>query len=64
MILDEPIPMFRDHPLSGLTPEERYAARVKALGRVLATIAMRKTSRGSGRDESKPHEHDADKCDD
>jgi hypothetical protein len=43
MILDEPIPMFRDHPLSGLTPEERGAARVKALGQVLATIAIRKT---------------------
>jgi hypothetical protein len=64
MILDEPIPMFRDHPLSGLTPEERDAARVKALGRVLATIAMRKTSRGSGQDDSETYEHNADSRDD
>lgn len=27
LILDEPIPMFRDHPLSGLTPAQRDAAR-------------------------------------
>ena len=60
MILDEPLPMFRDHPLSGLTPEERDAARVKALGHVLATIALRKTCRCSDRDEPEPLENDAD----
>lgn len=59
MILDEPLPMFRDHPLSGLTPDERDAARVKALGRVLAKIAMRKTGRCSGQDESESLENDA-----
>ena len=45
MIVEDLIPMFRDHPLSGLTPEERDAARVKALGKVLASIAIRKTGR-------------------
>ena len=60
MILDEPLPMFRDHPLSGLTPEERDAARVKALGQVLATIALRKTGRCSDHDEPEPLENDAD----
>lgn len=47
MIVEEPIPMIRSHPLAGLTPEERQAARVKALGRVLAMIAKRKTGDGA-----------------
>ena len=28
MILDEPIPMIRDHPLTGLTPAQRDTAQV------------------------------------
>lgn len=47
MVIEEPIPIFRNHPLAGLTPEERQAARVKALGRVLAMIAKRKTGDGT-----------------
>jgi len=47
MIVEEPISIFCNHPLAGLTPEERQAARVKALGRVLAKIAKRKTGDGA-----------------
>lgn len=42
MILTESPVQFDDHPLAGLSPEQREEVRVQAFGRVLAAIAIRK----------------------
>lgn len=47
MILEEAIPLPENHPLKGLSIEERQLATVRALGRVLADIAKRKTVGGA-----------------
>jgi hypothetical protein len=51
MILADPPTKFDDHPLAGLSPEQRDDMRAQAFGRVLAAIAARKAeSQGRHRD--------------
>lgn len=43
MILAEMPTELDDHPLAGLSPEQRDGIRAQAFGRVLAAIALRRT---------------------
>lgn len=43
MTLTEPPSQLVEHPLAGLSPDQRDTTRAQAFGRVLAAIALRET---------------------
>lgn len=49
ILTDLPV-QLDDHPLAGLSPEQREDVRAQAFGRVLAAIAIRKTEPERNRD--------------
>jgi hypothetical protein len=52
MILTDSPVQLDDHPLAGLSPEQRDNVRAQAFGRVLAAIAIRKVDRVGNRGSS------------
>ena len=48
MIMVAPPTQVNDHPLAGLSPEQRANVRAQAFGRVLAAIALHKSGSESG----------------